>query len=398
MNNCDLINKANQKLLNNQIDEAFDLYINYLEDINQGWKKMFLREIQRQISDVNVRILFTGMKDVDLLMITEAGHKYDSERRYVIYMIHFFIVVEEDDSDEDECKCVPLKREEMLTVLEDILPDEREIDVLSVALAGDGEDPFEEYNAQCDLGEEVKFLLLDDFDLKTLPEDELDDVSDDFYEFINSLSVYLQPDSIKKVLTKDTPDDIQIKDIAPVEFFNYINELKPLFSEVSNLNCIFELSLNMVLVNSNNIEGVETAKYFLKSVNDDIFNDGKIDVVQYRFNEIDSADSLRSFLEGHVRKIIVIENLEKELKAERLMNLDVTKSDLVQILCNHMEHDTKNIFILSIEQSAWEKQDALYPLLRVCFSTHISFQPILRKSSSELFSESIKRQGLFFKK
>ena len=72
--------------------------------------------------------------------------------------------------------CVPLKREEMLTVLEDILPDEREIDVLSVALAGDGEDPFEEYNAQCDLGEEVKFLLLDDFDLKTLPEDELDDV------------------------------------------------------------------------------------------------------------------------------------------------------------------------------------------------------------------------------
>ena len=103
MNNCDLINKANQKLLNNQIDEAFDLYINYLEDINQGWKKMFLREIQRQISDVNVRILFTGMKDVDLLMITEAGHKYDSERRYVIYMIHFFIVVEEDDSDEDEC-------------------------------------------------------------------------------------------------------------------------------------------------------------------------------------------------------------------------------------------------------------------------------------------------------
>ncbi len=392
MNNWDYINKANQKLANNQIDEAFDLYIDYLEDINQGWKKVFLREIQRQISDINVRVLFTGIDNVDLLLLTEAGHKCDAERNYVIYMIHFFIVIDEEDSDSEECKRVPLKREEMLTLLEEILPEEREIEVLSVALAGEGEDPFDEYNKECDTDEEVNFLLLDDFDIKTLPEDELDDVSSNFYEFVNSLSTYLQPDSIKKVLTKNKSDDFQIKDIAPVEFLNYIDELKPLFLNESTLNNIFELSLNMVLVNSNNIVGVETAKYFLKSVNDEIYEDGKIEVVQYSFNEIDSADSLRNFLEGQGRKIIVIENLEKELKAERLMNLDVTKSDLVQILCNHMERDTKNIFILSIEKSAWEKQDALYPLLRVCFQHIFHFSQYSENHLLSYFQNRLKEK------
>ncbi|WP_066633327.1 AAA family ATPase [Labilibacter marinus] len=392
MNNWDLIEKANQKLTENNNSEAFKLYASFLDEQNEGWKKVFLGEIHDQLSTLDLNIVFTGF-NADLLLLTETKDKDDADRGYIIYLVNFLVVTEEGEAESERFEKILQNKAEVELILEEVLPNDRDIEVKNMIIAGDGENPFVEHNKQCIMNDHIRFAMLEDFQLiDLLPADELDMVSSDFFDFAHSLTVYLQPDDFRKKLEKENSNDAQIEDISPTDFLKFIDHLKPIFSTEPKLSNIFGLSLNMVYINQNNVAPFDIASYFLKSVYEDVLNDKRVEVIRYRFNEIESASDFSSFLEEQRWKIVVIENLEYQLNAERLMQLDVSKTDLVQILCDFLERNTKNIFILSLNKTEWEKQETLNPLLRVCFQHIFHFKQYNENHLLNYFKNNLKKK------
>ncbi|MCU4156133.1 SiaC family regulatory phosphoprotein [Carboxylicivirga sp. A043] len=397
----ELIRKANNAVEQGILAQSFKFFNQYVEYHNEKWKQAFVYKLANNIIHSNVLPVFVG-KEYDLLLTTEKDLS-DDEFSYGVYLTYFFESSQSQVVCNSRYEAVIKRLAEVKEMIEMVLDDDYDLFVKALVLARDSKDCFINHNLfQIEEGL-ILYANLETFDLQDLfNSNELDEVSDDYRDFTMALGKFLIEEEkksvedncsepIDKVVTPPEPviASSKVRNIASNRFIEFVDKSRVAFDNYSEKNTIFQLSPNMVFLTHGNIEITKLAKYYSNIA----LKNFSVNVDSFNFRTISSQSELASKLSSFSDKIIVIANLEKELNAERNLTLDVSREDLMNFLCDHIEKDKCNLYVLGMSRKSWEALSAQYQCLKICFQHVFEFSEYTAENMLHYYQKELEKIG-----
>ena len=366
------LNNINQKVSENDLDKAFELFSKYLQRNYKKWKIPIVKEIFDNVRGFDNPMIFTS-RHADMFLLSEVETGTDESNEFTIYMIQIIEDTSDLRTNKERFNFYSNARQNTIDAIDDVLSELLPVNVKVVVVGNGSGDSFKDQNSKEFNNEIFSYYQIGDFDTKKiLPEKQPGIVSDSFQGFVTELVSYLSSDSDDISSKVSVNNSFNIMDLAPKSFDDFIKGMESIYDKTKNLKDVFSMSFNMAFVSDTLSNVYELTHHMQKMV---FWNeDSNIEIKKHNFSDTENVLNFTNFLTNSTNDILIIENIEQDLKAEKNQIAGPTKAELITALCDYLETVSSNIVIVSVTKRGWEKLVNQYPLLRVCFQHIFNFK------------------------
>jgi len=366
---------VNKMVFENKLDKAFNLYSAYLRNNYNKWKIPIAKKIYEDTRQIKTPVVFTACH-ADMMLLADIENAQSEKGSFSIYMIHFIKDTSDLRTNKERFNFFTNARINTIDAIDDVLTESLNIDVKIIVVSDGSGDNFLVQNKR-DINTDIfTYCNIDGFDLtKILSQNQLGDVQESFHHFAVNLASCLAMESEEISSTLSLSNSFDIMDLAPESFGAFLQGMRSIYIRNYSIDEVFSMSFNIAFVSENKSNVFEMAVQLQNMVfqgTKEEFED--VEVKKFNFSDAENLYSLTNFLTVSTNNILIIENIEQELKAEKNQIAGPTKAELIEELCNYLENNSNNILILSATKNGWENLINQYPLLRVCFQHIFNFR------------------------
>lgn len=371
-----LTKEINNKLYNNESDSAFDLFKEILKDKRDLWKLNGIKQVMQFAKEKDYKFLFT-FNFADLLVI-DTKHK-----QILMVWVSWASISEKEER--NLFKWIERTRQSLEDEM--LLEFGYQVNVLHIVNSEEESDldgfSYENDRFYRTIPAKVNFEDYSPIDSSHItPENEkIEEVLQFCYEMAYSLSD-MEPDTKdnkkEEKEEQQESDNKEIKEskfnileIAPESFLNFLdNNMKAM--ESVHIDDMFNLSLHSVFVSDHQSKQDDLVNCFLHSLSPKGQLLENVDIIKYDILDVAELKTFKSFLKEQESNIVVIENLEAIINPY----LNFKKVDIIRVLCQELDTNKENAFLLTITKKGWQHLIAEYPQLGVFFQNVFVFDKL----------------------
>lgn len=385
-----LLKEINSKVVAENFDDAMALYSDLLKDDHKEWKCRVIKHVIKLADDTdfdyfyshNVASLFVLDDRFDhliLVWITNPGIAQKDYDEMYKWMESTRMSIAEEIVDEYGYP---------VSVLH--IVNSQDTEALKAYQDDENTHFFHAIPRTVEFAEYVPLDMIEN------PPDDND--YDGFYDccqmMASGLSDLEAPDIDEGLPTEKSRDKaiaygFDILDTAPAKLHEFLNDTKKAL-QGKPLNEIFSLSLHAAFVGDFIAKPDELSERFRDVLIPDDEVVPPISVVTQDICEVDDIKAFDSFFEGQENSLIIIKNIETKIKPLFTFN----KTDIIRILCKHLDTTQKNIFIIMASDNGWNELVSEFPLIRVFFQNIFHFEALSVENLQNHLKSELKKHNL----